>query len=163
MRSNSSPNSGERIVVLDILQRAIHNAEMWELHRFRGEIQIVSLTAKRADVHIDALLENINVVTKPLDSIDVTTALQIGKNQRMSAESILSITATYRLLLCIPTEYLTRNIRNDLLRRALAADVAFTMSSLTDPTYSPLFFREFLRRIFSFMGNVEHPVSVTVA
>ncbi|EKM60878.1 uncharacterized protein PHACADRAFT_133752 [Phanerochaete carnosa HHB-10118-sp] len=58
----------------------------------------------------------------------------------------------YRLLLYIPAEYLSRGIRSDLLRRALAADV---LSDHGD-AQTALFVREFLRRLFMFMGSAEH-------
>ena len=65
----------------------------------------------------------------------------------------------YHLLLYIPIEYLSRGIRNDLLRRALAADVLVASQEKANLLRSSLFFREFLTRLFQFMGGVEHGVS----
>ncbi|EKM48091.1 uncharacterized protein PHACADRAFT_203262, partial [Phanerochaete carnosa HHB-10118-sp] len=93
----------EQIGLPSIVQRALHNAELWELHRLR-----------------DALLEQINAVTKPLDSVDVLTAVRgVHSPVGLSSDTV----GAYRLLLYIPAEYLSRGIRSDLLRRALAADV----------------------------------------
>ena len=98
-------------------------------------------------------------MTASLDAIDVGSAFTAQSRQDVSVEDLASIAATYRLLLCIPIEYLTRNIRNDLMRRALTADVVCVQSPSPSLTYAPLFFREFLTRLFQFMGGVEHGVS----
>lgn len=147
-----------------ILQQALHNAETWELLRFRGMSRGGRQHCKAHSDFTDALLEQINAATKPLDAVDVAAALQLPKKHkapRVPEEHVSPIIGTYRLLLYIPIEYLSRNVRNELLRRALAADVVLGGMDAAEHAQSALFFREFLRRLCLFMGTAEHPVSLT--
>jgi hypothetical protein len=110
---------------------------------------------------LDSLLEEINTVTKPLDSVDVIQALDaMHQGQEPAATLPLAISEAYRLLLYMPIEYLSRSIRNDLLRRGLAADILALSQGGQDYIQSSLFFREFLRRLFVFMGTSEHLVRI---
>ncbi|GJE87799.1 Urb2 domain-containing protein [Phanerochaete sordida] len=138
---SSSPGyevPGADLSVADILQRALHNAELWELPRLR-----------------DALLAQIDAATRPLDAVDVPAALRGAPSADAAAlapDAAGEIAGAYRLLLHIPAEYLSRGARGELLRRALAADVLCGEGDAR----ARLFVREFLRRLFVFMGSAEH-------
>lgn len=69
-----------------------------------------------------------------------------------------STAAVYGLLMWMPIDYISRTARAELLRRALAADLAANQDvrSLTA-------LREFLRRTFSHMGGADHAVRVNLS
>lgn len=112
--------------------------------------------------YTDSLLEQIDVQTKTLSEIDVDKALaSLKKSKRKSQRSEVSplVAATYSLLLYIPMEYLTRAIRTDLMRRAVAADVALASTGVdSDRLETSLVLREYLRRAYAHAGQVEPTV-----
>ena len=100
------------------------------------------------------------MVTNSLDSVNIADSLNaVVEGQKSTLGLSQNIAAAYYLLLYIPIEYLSRSIRNDLLRRALAADVLAASHEAASDAHGSLYFREFLRRLFVFMGTAEHPVS----
>ncbi|KAK7694414.1 hypothetical protein QCA50_001600 [Cerrena zonata] len=69
--------------------------------------------------------------------------------------------AVYDILLYAPVEYLPRNVRTDLLRRAMAADVSIGKSARDVPLHPEqqkrlVSLRAFIRRTFAHIGVVEH-------
>lgn len=100
--------------------------------------------------------------TQTLSEIDVDkTLVSLKKSKRKSQRSEVSplVAATYSLLLYIPMEYLTRAIRTDLMRRAVAADIALAATGTSsDALETSLVLREYLRRAYTHAGQVEPTV-----
>lgn len=105
--------------------------------------------------------------TSSLDAIDVPHVLARSnsrKSQKVSvtATQIQDAAGAYKFLLYGPSEYLSRSSRNDLLKRAIALDIAVGVSpSLHQDANNVslvVSLRAFLLRTFSFMGSADHQV-----
>ncbi|KAI0963291.1 hypothetical protein AcW1_000407 [Taiwanofungus camphoratus] len=133
-----------------IFTGALRNAAFWELHRFR-----------------DAFLAQLHERTTFLEHIDQRLMLSDLSNRLAGAitEDINRVGPIYEILLHTPSEYLSRGLRTDFLRRALAADVSLGMPSLhggemlsNSKAQMILLIREFLRRTFLYLGTVDQTV-----
>ena len=103
--------------------------------------------------------------TAPLDSVDLRKAFSKPKRSRSNSIGIdlLSVAAIYELLLYAPDEYLTRALRSEFLRRALAAEAVFGfaaegVNTTENGVHSVTVIREFIRRTLTYVGTVEHSV-----
>ncbi|EMD41711.1 hypothetical protein CERSUDRAFT_128752 [Gelatoporia subvermispora B] len=127
-----------------VLTRALHNAQLWELHRLR-----------------DTILAEVHGRTATLDSDDLQNLLSGPKRamKQVASSEVTESTAPFEFLLYAPSEYLLRGSRTDFLRRALSADaiVGRPIRSGASPESRPLLIvREFIRRTLLYHGNVEH-------
>lgn len=146
----SSVSSMEELRPTAIFYQTLHSAQFWELANMRN-----------------ALLVSVNDETSALDKIDPLEAqsalafkqLWIDEPQLRRAISV------YEWLLYVPTEYLSRTSRQDLIRRALAADLALCQTvhgdadSQVNAMRSMAILREFLKRWFSFQSSLDQAVS----
>jgi len=65
----------------------------------------------------------------------------------------------YRLLLYAPIEYLSRSVRNDSFRRAIALDVSLSrVGNDKNNNMALTTIRTFLLRVVAFLGTSEHLV-----
>ncbi|KZT06756.1 uncharacterized protein LAESUDRAFT_774312 [Laetiporus sulphureus 93-53] len=125
-----------------IVRTALHNAEIWELHRFR-----------------DALLAKLDAQTSDLDGINLETLLKSdGAMPHVRHGDHARLYAVFEILLYIPGEYLLRSTRADFRRRALACDVSLgtarNAGDKDDSTKAHALFvlREFIRRTLTEVG-----------
>ncbi|KAG5648160.1 hypothetical protein DXG03_006114 [Asterophora parasitica] len=119
--SAGSPPSGLQAQTL--LLQTLHSAQFWELPIVRV-----------------VFLEHLNQVVSRLDE----------NTSDISATSISSTIAAYRLLLILPVEYLLRSSRAEFTRRALVLDRHIASLAMTPPIYEHLtVLRTFLYRVFS--------------
>ncbi|OCH96588.1 hypothetical protein OBBRIDRAFT_765485 [Obba rivulosa] len=127
-----------------ILTRALHNAQLWELHRLR-----------------DILLAEAHSRTAILDGIDLIKLLSGSKRAAKQAATfdISQFTGPFEFLLHAPSEYLLRGLRTDFLRRALVADAVIgnaLRSGALSEIQPLLIAREFVRRTLLYLGAVDH-------
>lgn len=116
----------------------------------------------------DAVLAYLSVETSSLDDFDLLQTIQSLEKPAASYPPIdfLQFMACYETLLYTPLEYLSKNVRADLLRRGLSADVLLTrlLHSSNEHDKSKFWqmktiLREFSNRLFSYLNAVEYPVS----
>ncbi|KAI0082239.1 hypothetical protein K474DRAFT_1586046 [Panus rudis PR-1116 ss-1] len=139
-QSDASPANSISIPLAFV--KLLRDAEFWELQNFR-----------------EALVSQINEQTAPLGHVDVKDLFeQDGGSLRQNPAEFVGI---YELLLYAPPEFFPRGVRTDLLRRAMVVDVTLGFSAKGRPLYPVerrhlLVVREFIRRVFAYVGGVEH-------
>lgn len=128
-----------------ILNQTLHSAQFWELVNMRR-----------------ALLSLIHDGTSILDKVD-STETQLSEKPLIDVTRRL--TAAYELLLYIPVEYLPRTSRQDLMRRAMTADlvvcrpIRVDADSQANAMRSMTILRIFMKRWFLYQSSVDHGVS----
>lgn len=132
-----------------IVYKTLRSAQFWELTNMRL-----------------ALLSAVNDETSPLDKINAATYTFGRPTEEPSIDETQCRRAisAYELLLFIPTEYLPRASRQDLIRRAMKADFAMHQLSHGDNSsqahiiHSTTVLRVFLKRWFSYQNSADHKV-----
>ncbi|KAH9835766.1 Urb2/Npa2 family-domain-containing protein [Rhodofomes roseus] len=141
--SSSSSTSNQQLTPSTVLAVTFHNADVWELRRFR-----------------DAFLSQLQDCTVALASINVHDFLS-GKRRSVPRKLRADISASiagFEILLYMPEEYLSRALRSDFLHRALVADILIGAGAITDSSVDAralLKAREFIRRAVSHTGSVD--------
>ncbi|TFY69060.1 hypothetical protein EVJ58_g637 [Rhodofomes roseus] len=129
--SSSSSTSNQQLTPSTVLAVTFHNADVWELRRFRA-------------------LASINVH-------DFLSGKRRSVPRKLRADISASI-AGFEILLYMPEEYLSRALRSDFLHRALVADILIGAGAITDSSVDAralLKAREFIRRAVSHTGSVD--------
>ncbi|THH28128.1 hypothetical protein EUX98_g6060 [Antrodiella citrinella] len=138
--------SDEQIALLiKIFQQILRDAQFWELNRLR-----------------DTLLAQIIEKTSPLDQINLAK-IWTQKAAARHAFYVSDLFPIFEVILSTPQECLSRETRNSLFQRALAADAIVTLGS-KDSAFSDehltllVYLREFIRRTIT-QSSVEHTVA----
>jgi hypothetical protein len=109
-----------------------------------------------------ALLSLIHDGTSILDKLDST---ETQLSEKPPIDVTRRVTAAYELLLYIPVEYLPRTSRQDLMRRAMTADlvvcrpIRVDADSQVNAMRSMTILRIFMKRWFLYQSSVDHAVS----
>lgn len=115
---------------------------------------------------LDAFLTYLSEATSLLDGVTFND-LQATTSAKevVDAHQVHSTIRGFELLLLVPTEYLSRSCRMDLVKRALTADILVCRLP-DDAGFTPewicqslTIIRVFLQRTFLYVGTSEHPVS----
>lgn len=130
-----------------VLDMALHSAEMWELTNLRT-----------------ALLATIIEETSILDDRNYQYWFSSTLQSPPSIDEyrLRKVISAYEFILFAPTEYLTRPTRQNLVQRAMVADVIVCQryDQFDASTPHPLaILREFLKRYISFQDSLDHEVS----
>jgi hypothetical protein len=138
----STLSLGEGLQPSMILNQTLRSAQFWEILNTRN-----------------ALLSSINVETSALDKIN-TAETQSLLASPIDVTQLRRVISAYELLLYIPIEYIPRTSRQDLIRRAVTADlvVCRTMHA-ANSMRSMTILRVFLKRWLSYHSSVDHAVS----
>lgn len=150
MRSDFPAKTREGCRPSAIFNQTLRSAQFWELVNTR-----------------DALLSLINEETSCLAIIDQleTQTVMLSEKPLISQNQLQQAIAAYELLLYVPIEYVPKASRLDLIRRALAADLALCQTARGDTDSQRNFVRSvtilrvFLTRWFSLQSSMDHAVS----
>jgi hypothetical protein len=141
----STLSLGEGLQPSMILNQTLRSAQFWEILNTRN-----------------ALLSSINVETSALDKINTaeTQSLLASEKTPIDVTQLRRVISAYELLLYVPIEYIPRTSRQDLIRRAVTADlvVCRTMHA-ANSMRSMTILRVFLKRWLSYHSSVDHAVS----
>ncbi|KAH8100543.1 Urb2/Npa2 family-domain-containing protein [Cristinia sonorae] len=134
----TSAGSGKSLTCATELQQILQDAQFWELNRLR-----------------ESLLAHISAETSSWDSYDLNSILKKPSPtpKRPPAQSFNTLRTSFEVILYTPQECLSRESRNELLRRAMTADL---IMKIDHDWILLVHLREFIRRTTSESG-VEHP------
>lgn len=146
-------HSHQRLSPHSVLINALRSAQFWELANIRGALFTVLVEETSSLDKLDPL---IYFSTQPLPQIPSADTNRLRR-----------CIFTYELLLLVPNEYLPRALRQDLVRRAMAADAI--LSQMKDDNTEVQNFRipsltvvrTTLKRWGSHQVSLDHDVSPT--
>ncbi|KAA1468590.1 hypothetical protein DENSPDRAFT_833947 [Dentipellis sp. KUC8613] len=136
---------GQGVTPSTVVYRCLHSASFWEQSHIRTR-----------------LLFMVNSQTQPLDHVDVAQLL----SQPLSSQAELQETlqseisktnGAFAILLYAPIEYISRNLRQVFVRRAIAVDVQLGRSG--SDRSGNIAVRGLLHRLFTFFGSAESQVT----
>jgi hypothetical protein len=108
-----------------ILQRTLSSAHFLELHNIRCKSSHCLCFSKSPQPYcpIASLLSAVDAHTSIFHGTNASDLLQSPKLLKIKSSALSISLRAFLFLLSIPVEYLTRNIRTELVKRAFVADV----------------------------------------
>ncbi|KAJ7275268.1 hypothetical protein B0H12DRAFT_249170 [Mycena haematopus] len=155
---------------LPIIDAIASPVQLQRLVKIIFRANIVAHVSGTAGLNANSLLLNVlssaqfwefpNLRTAILVFADEATSVLVDPLLKPTVDTLATVWSIYQLLLMFPIEFMSRNLRTELVRRAVNADVLYSSLADSQDLHSAVtVLRIFMHNVSLYTGTVDQPVS----